>query len=214
MSEDPVIPNGAALAMYAAWLIKMPLTIAGKQVDVPDAVGRALAPAEQADETAKPAMSDTELARALALIITHGSQEIERLGIDVGALPKPEPETAPAPNPIAKRYAPSAPPRFDVVERDDGSLVVNEVYEVRSSDGRSWHVAQFAPSTSRGRSDIPQGGTLIEWHPSREAALASVRSKIAPLSVEVPQPFRSTWTQPEQPGVPGILPNHQSSEDP
>jgi len=91
------------------------------------------------------------------------AEEIERLGLDIGALtpPPPEPRKSTPLTALGVRSSVLQPPapEPEVVERD-GAWIVGSIFEVRSSDaGRSWHVVHL------------DGGLLVAWHPTQFDAL-------------------------------------------
>ena len=90
----------AAYGIYAAWMLSMPLEISGRPVFVPDATAHALFP-ELLDDEAEGQAGDPpseaiatsdnphphrELARRCAYYMNQAAREIERLGVEVGAL--------------------------------------------------------------------------------------------------------------------------------
>jgi len=201
MTDDARAPDFAAIhtGLHIAALLGMPLPIGGRQVEVP--AGFRVEPSEIVEDGTPDIYGDAPdmliVARDCAYLMRCAALEIERFGLDIGALtPLPAPERSRAVPLTALGASVSSvlsPPVLEpeVVERD-GAWIVGSIFEVRSSDaGRSWHVVHL------------DGGLLVSWHPTQAAALAWARqaardSLSAGAKPQAPHPFTHQPKEQEQ----------------
>jgi hypothetical protein len=152
----------------------IPIVVDGEPVIVPPEMAEPVSP-EPVDPSTLPVRLrpgspgfEFEIARSLAFILTSAGSDIGRLGLEIGALAAP-PQAAPAPIREATKHVPTPLPTINVVERADGSLIVDGFIEVRPPSGRGdWMVT-----------DVSQQRNMIQgWHSTKDAALQWVRDLI------------------------------------
>jgi hypothetical protein len=152
------------VGLRVAAMLEMPLVIHGKAISVPPSL---VAPVEGVEDDTQDiehvAVPTLETARRLCFLVRSAAEEIERLGVDIGALtpPPPEPRKSTPLTALGVRSSVLQPPapEPEVVERD-GAWIVGSIFEVRSSDnGRSWHVVHL------------DGGLLVAWHQTQADAI-------------------------------------------
>jgi hypothetical protein len=170
-----------AAGLLCAYWLNMPVKIAGRDVLVSEAMAKALGADESIAEPAEAPVAKGDrfgVARRAAHLMKIAEVEINKLGIEIGALPSPPPlPPEPARVLSAPAAPPAQPPRFDVVERD-GALIINEAWEIRSTDGKSDGSTWIVVDINRNQFEA--------WHPSRAAALEWLRQKIAPETERTP----------------------------
>lgn len=135
-----------ALGIWLAHRLAMPFN----EVPVADAIGDELDRELSADETGATLalMPDLEVVKAAMFLVRRSEIAVQAIGRDLGV--------------IADHRVPmSATPRKIEMTGDGDTAVIGGHLEVRSSDGKSWHVVDL-----KGRG----GAELLSWHRTAQAA--------------------------------------------
>ena len=154
------------VGVVLAHRLGMPLPVAGGEVVVSEAMVEACRAALGDSASELDQVSSVEASRRISFAIRVAGEEIERLGLNLGLLKAPTVE--PEPTPIEREPEPVKPEPEPAVEELPGDcLRIDGRFEVRSSDGKSWHVVNVAENR------------LMSWHASREAARGWVLNGLA-----------------------------------